>query len=201
MSKHKLWSEEENAILREIWASSRPVKEGFHRLPNRGERAIVLHAQALGISGNRKIDEHARSTILSLVHREMKSGASMSSLDVVAKYSCHVKHAGELLKASRNRAEIHVAEWIRTRTAGPYLAVYAWGNKPDAVRPAAKTSKEYNRRRWIKQRMKEGKLVSNVFAVAMAQILDAEPPKPIKGRYESRVYQQSMSLRDFEEAA
>lgn len=193
---NKLWTEEENAILREIWASSRPVKESFHRLPNRGERAILYHAQALGISGNRKIDQHARSSILSLVHREMKAGAAMSSRDVADRLKCSITHAGELLRASCARKEIHVAEWNRNRVAGPYIAIYAWGNKPAAARPASKTSKEYNRRRT--QRKKQGK--NNVFAVAMAQIMNMEPPKLSKGRYESRVYQQSIKLRDFEEA-
>lgn len=184
----KKWTDEENAIIREIWASSRPVKEGFHRLPNRGERAILYHAQALGISGNRCIEKHARSMVLTLVHRAMKEGASMSSPEIAKRYSCSVKHAGELLAASRERKEIHISEWIRNRVAGPYVAVYAWGNKPDAVRPASKTSKEYNRRRYLNKKLDSGKF--NPFATAISQVTNGEKitMKPSKGSYGSRVH-------------
>ena len=187
MKKHR-WTEQEDAILREIWKSSRPVKEQMHRLPLRTARAVLARAQDLGITGSRKVETFARSTLLALIHRDLKAGECLASPDVAAKYSCSTKHAGELLSVAHDRKEIHVSEWRRTRVAGPYVAVYAWGDKPDAIKPPPKTKQEYNRRRYLTKRAKEGKLVRNVFGVAMAQVAGFELPAVKSSRFESRVY-------------
>lgn len=187
MKKYR-WTEQEDEIIREIWKSSRPVKEQMHRLPLRTERAILTRAQDLGIVGNRKVERFARSTLLSLIHRDLQAGECLASPDISAKYSCSTKHIGELLGVAHDRGEIHIAEWRRTRVAGPYVAVYAWGNKPDAIKPPPKTKQEYNRRRYLTKRAKQGKLVRNVFGVAIAQVAGFELPTVKSSRFQSRVY-------------
>ncbi|SAL10383.1 transcriptional regulator [Caballeronia turbans] len=187
MKNHR-WTEQEDSILRGIWKSSRPVKEQMHLLPRRSERAMLVRAQALGITGGRNVEIHARSALLALIQRDLKAGDCLSSPDVAVRFSCTTTHAGVLLGAAHDRKEIHVVEWRRTRPVGPYVAVYAWGNKPDAIKPQPKTKQEYNRRRYINKRAKQGKLVRNVFGVAMAQVAGFELPAVKQSHFQSRVY-------------
>jgi hypothetical protein len=194
------WTKEEDQIIRDTWASDKLIKSCLPLIPNHTERAIMVRVQALKLGPRPHLNRGNRSTILAIVLREMAAGYIFSSRQIADRFKCTIKHASDLLRDAYNEKKIHIQTWRRTRPGGCYIAVYGIGNHEDAISPGPKSKKEYNRTRYVNKRMKEGKLLGNVFAVAMAQVLNMEPPKLSKGRYESRVYQQSMALRDFEEA-
>jgi hypothetical protein len=195
------WTKEEDQIIRDTWASNNLMKYCLPLIPNRTERAIMVRVQALKLGARPHLNRGPRSNILAIVLREMAQGYVFSSRQIADRFKCTVKHGSTLLRHAYTAKTIHIQSWRRTHPGGPYIAVYGIGNHEDAIIPGPKTKKEYNRTRYVNKRMKEGKMIGNVFGVAMAQVMDAEPPKLSKGRYESRVYQQSMALRDFEEAA
>ena len=60
--------------------------------------------------------------------------------------------------------------------------------KTEAIVERPKRKQEYSRRRYLTKRAKEGKLVRNVFGVAMAQVAGFELPAVKSSRFESRVY-------------
>jgi hypothetical protein len=190
----KKWSEQEDQIIRDTWASNKLMKECLAQLPDRTERAVMVRVQALKLGPRPHMNRRSKSIILAIVLREMERGYVMSSRDVSNRYNCTIKHAADLLAEARAAKKVHIHAWRRTRPGGCYIAVYGFGNVEDAMRPGSKSKQEYNRTRYVNKRMKEGKLIGNVFAVAMAQVMDLELPKPSgranRGRYERRVYVQ-----------
>jgi hypothetical protein len=173
-----------------MWSSERLIKECLDLLPGRSERAVLTRVWALKLGPRPEMNRRAKSVIMKMVLAEMERGYVFSSRDIMIKYGCTLKHASDLLADSKRAKKIHVQDWRRSRPGGCYMAVYGIGDLPDAERPSSKTMQEYNRTRYVNKRMKEGKRIGNVFAVAMAQVMGQETPKPSKGRYQSRVYVQ-----------
>lgn len=190
MAGGDVWSEAEDKIIRDTWASDRLMKECIDQLPGRSERAVLVRVQALKLGPRPEMNRRAKSVILKMVLGEMERGCSLSSRDIADKYKCTLKHASDLLAEARKGKKIYVMEWRRSRPGGCYAAVYGLGCLPDAERPSSKTRQEYNRTRYVNKRIREGKMIGNVFAVAMAQVMGQQAPKPKKGRYQSRVYVQ-----------
>jgi hypothetical protein len=190
MAGGKVWSKAEDKIVRDMWSSERLIKECIDLLPGRSERAILTRVWALKLGPRPEMNRRAKSVILKMVLAEMDRGYTFSSRDISNKYACTLKHASDLIADAKKAGKIHIQDWRRSRPGGCYIAVYGLGNLPDAERPSAKTKQEYNRTRYVNKRIKEGKRIGNVFAVAMAQVMGQETPKPSKGRYQSRIYVQ-----------
>lgn len=191
----KKWTDREDAIVREIWDGEKLVKECLHLLPTRTERAILVRAQALDLGRRTGRAAFARSATYKALKALLQSGAVLSSPDVADRYGCSVNHAGYMLKHAHVMKLVHIASWRRAYPGGPYMPEYAWGGAADAEKPGPKSQYEYNRTRYLNKRLKEGKTIGNVFAVAMAQVMGDELPpirtkKPTQGIYRSRVFVQ-----------
>lgn len=190
MAGGKLWAASEDKIVRDTWASNKLMKECLDLLPGRTEKALFVRIRDLGLGPRPKTKRRAESAILKMVMSEIQRGYVMSTRDIANKYKCSIEHAEHLMKKVREAKQVHVHSWKRSRPGGCWMAVYGFGAGEDAIRPSPKTLKERNRGRRLQQRIKEGR-IGNVFAVAMAQVLDQEPPKLSKGRYTSRIIREA----------
>lgn len=192
MAGGKVWTEAEDEIVRDTWASKKLMKECLAQLPGRTEKAVMVRVRALGLGPRVHMDRSGKSVILRMVLAEMARGSALSSRDISEKFGCTAKHASDLLREAHDSKKIRVQAWQRSRPGGCYMALYAHGDGEDAVRPSPKSEKDRNRTRYVNRRIREGKLHGNVFAVAMAQVMDLELPKAnaraSRGKYESRVY-------------
>ncbi|MDR5776265.1 hypothetical protein QCE81_30950 [Caballeronia sp. LZ002] len=171
------------------------MKECLHLLPNRTERAILVRAQDLGLGRRKNKAAMARSATYKALKARMVAGYKFASPDVARLFGCSVNHAGHLLRYAHHEGLSHIESWRRSFPGGPYMPVFMWGRGEDAIKPDAKARYEYNRTRYVNKRIKEGKCIGNVFAVAMAQVTGQNLPtqkakRPARGRYQSHVYSQ-----------
>jgi hypothetical protein len=197
----KSWTPEEDALLREIWAQPGSLKLSANKFPNRTIHAIRFRGHCeLGLPRRAKLKTSTYSWVQEVIDVEFKKG-----------FVGTVYQMAEITPASHQRirttirngqgTKYYIAGWEKRTNGCDWTPRWALGTEQDIPKPEPKSKAEISKRFRANKKRREGQ--HNPFAILMNQVLNAEPPKvqarPERGRYESRVYQQSMSLRDFEE--
>jgi hypothetical protein len=184
------WTPAEDAILREIWSAPRNIKTGLHRLPGRSYDAAKIRATRLGLGIKTAAQSGTRSWVLRAVMKLLSNGAVITTKEIAAITGIDRGSVQDTL-AKWHGIEFRVGAWERVDRN--HLAMkWALGAGEDAPKPSPKTKEECWKAYRERQRISKG--IFNPFAAAAGLV---SAPEAGQGR----VYQQSMNLRDFEEAA
>lgn len=187
---YREWKPEEDAILREIWFAPRNIKTGLHRLPDRSYDAAKTRAMRLGLGLKVAAQSGTRSWVMRAVAKLLSNGVEMTTKEIAAITGIDRKSVQDALAQWRG-VEFHVSGWERSDRNHTSMK-WSIGVGEDAPKPMPKTIEECRRNYRERQRIAKG--IFNPFAAAAGLVL-----APDNGG--GRVYQQSMNLRDFEEAA
>lgn len=188
------WTEDQDALLREKWATGENLKRYLPQFGNRAYSSVITHA-----------------------HRDLKLGPRLKSARGVPAYAWDLivaelkkapgtypdlqRRAG--LKSSISRrllveanpgphGKVHIVDWQKRSNGGPAVAVFALGPGKNAPKPAPFTNTE----KWQKK-VSRKQVAADPFAVAAGLVAAPVIASIPKGR----VYQQSMSIKDDEEMA
>lgn len=163
------WTEEERALLRQIYRSKESIKVGVHRLlPNRGYISAKGEAQTLGLAGTKK---RTGRTGLSWVERAVENLLEQSDLltnrEIVQKTGASISSIDRALRRMHGK-KAHIGGWTRPFGNGDYAARWAIGGGADAPRPPRKTVRDACRTYRIKQQIRAGHI--DPFATLIQQV-------------------------------
>lgn len=169
---YKIWTVEEERLVREVHASDRYVKEMMHLFPGRTVKSINDRMAKMGLGPRAPIDRN-RSPLWAVMEQIFKRGAHMTTRQVAEMVGCTPKHALELIKAHRNPENrvIHILRWRRARDGDSvcvWVPVWAYGDGPDAVKPKPPTHAEHVRLQYARKKARAGKLSFDPFALLKA---------------------------------
>jgi len=186
----KSWTEEQEAALRKYWFEHCSLKSYLHLFGDRTYMAVVAHAKRsmkLGVRPNsvRGMPPYAWDCIKD----ELARGGPGTAPELVKRTGLTTAPVCKRLSEANAgpAGEIHIYAWLRRRTGGEPVAVYAIGPGENAVKPEPLTISEKNRLARSRKRVK-----ANPFLVAIHQVT-GDPVKNQhiqRGRYTSRVIQQ-----------
>jgi hypothetical protein len=164
-----VWTEEERAILRQIYRSKESIKVGMSKLlPHRGYIAAKGEASRLGLCGTKK---RRGRTGYSWVERAVEQSLERHELltveDLVAKTGASVSSIGRALQRLHGK-KAHIGGWARPNGIGDYAARWEAGGGPDAPRPPRKTAREACRDFRKKQQIRAGRV--DPFATLIQQV-------------------------------
>ena len=128
------WTNHENAILREIWALSTPVKESMHRLPRHTSvRAVLQHAHEIGLPP-RKRGKSEYSAAYGVLKQALERGPN-HALALADLTGVSYRRVHEFCRVMHAEGKIHITNWRKVERNGPPVPIYAWGEGEDAERP------------------------------------------------------------------
>jgi hypothetical protein len=136
----KRWSDEENAVLREVWKTAGPLENSLDRFPGRTMHSIYKQAAKLDLA-SRPRPEPATLNRIAAVLGDNKPRTAVQIADEI--------------KTPEHRVRVHLATLIERKQVfvlsyeGPYQsAIFMIGNGENAELPAAVAHK--------KERLKDG---------------------------------------------
>ena len=160
------WTTGEIRILREIWASERPLKTNMHLLPRHGLRAIIAkgHYEGLPARHNVKAEYSAAYAVLKLALEAFPDHARGLAERTRVSY----RRVGDFLREMHADGRIHVTGWRKTARNGPPFPIYAWGEGDDVRKPQPAA---------LRNRLRHGDLThasANPFGQLVAYARDAQ---------------------------
>ncbi|MBR8343058.1 hypothetical protein KDX40_04810 [Burkholderia ambifaria] len=129
------WTTCELKILREIWASERPLKTNLHRLPRHTLRAIIFRGQQEGLPPRYSVK--AEYSPAFAVLKRMLEKAPDGALGLSEKTGVSYRRAHEFCRAMHKEGRIHITGWRKKDRNGPAAPIWAWGEGDDVRRPQA----------------------------------------------------------------
>lgn len=140
----KPWTEAEDAILRNNWATEFPI--GMWTIPGRSAHAIRNRARHLNLGGKAinyatmypQVDERGQD-ILDL----LKTAGPLPSTEI--RKRLNISESQHRRAHTRIRSELYIFDWEMGDKGGEW-PIWAIGDAPDAKRPPKGDSTEYNRR-------------------------------------------------------
>lgn len=136
------WSEEEKAILRDIWKSPIPANLQAHRLPLRNIDNINRMAVRLKLGAKRR----DYSPMLQVIRELMRDGEPRTTKEIAARVNGSVCQVRILLDAEVTGKRFHVMRWSQGGRNGQWQKVYRFGKGRNAECPAPMTQSERNRK-------------------------------------------------------
>jgi hypothetical protein len=166
-----LWTAEEDAILRQIWATKGSLKSRLHLLPGRSWRAALVRAATIGLKGR---DPKHRADCYSWVEQEidriLSNGGALTVRQIADRTTASYVAVQQALRRQRSK-KYHVEGWTRTRVTGTgsWWPKWAIGADEDVPKPKSKPHAQVAREWRAKKKIKEGEF--NPFAIAMNQVI------------------------------
>ncbi len=171
------WSPEEDAILRDIWASNGSLKSHLHRLPGRTWRGALVRASAIGLKArNAKQRADCYSWVEEEIDRVLADGIARTVKDIASETVASAVRIQQVLRA-RHSAKYRIAAWVRTRPTGSWWPKWVIGTDADTPKPAVKNPNETARAWRARKRIREGRI--NPFALLTG---DVSVVQTVKGR-------------------
>ncbi|TDV04666.1 hypothetical protein [Paraburkholderia caballeronis] len=127
------WTTGELRILREIWASSEPLKTNVHRLPRHTLRSILFKGRREGLPPRYTV-KSAYSPAFGVLKQELQR-ASNHVHGLAANTGVSYRRAHEFARVMHADGKIHITGWRKTERNGPAAPIYAWGEGDDVPRP------------------------------------------------------------------
>ncbi|KVL59277.1 hypothetical protein WT01_15730 [Burkholderia cepacia] len=161
------WTPEDDAIVREIWASDQTVKALAHRLPHRTLNAIRQRMGDLKLPRRGGVARSHFRWLEELIVAELAKGRPLTAQQLAERTGGSITRVRELLEMGHGE-KFHVDGWCRTATKGCPMKRWALGDDDDAPRPRRRTKDETNAKyRAVKAARRDA---DNPFHVAMAQV-------------------------------
>jgi hypothetical protein len=192
------WTPEQDESLRQIWPTNKRIKANMDLFGEHTYGAIMTRAYELEL-GKRPNCPRGQSPIAwKLVEYQLKRNplnryraAERANLDPATTH--------KVLTLAHAERRVHIFDWERRTKTSALIPVYKLGDGVDKPKPPKLSNVEKTRRareRDKRRRIFAGESVQgfNPFVTAIGQ---ARAPDGGSGR----VFQQSMSLRDFDEEA
>lgn len=180
----KIWTKEEDAIVRKIWHKPGSLKAQLRLFDDRTYEALLHRGRTLKL-GPRQNPSRATGWGWDVIKAELEKGPGTAP-DILRRTGlarCTVSRLFGLAEIGPE-GEIHISDYEKRSTGGKPIAVYSIGPGENAAIPAPYTDSE--KYHMIKARQ-ESK--SNPFSIVLGQVLNApEPKRTVRGRYESHVY-------------
>jgi hypothetical protein len=197
--KGQFWTDEEIKLLKKIWLGKHNLKRSLSLFPGRSYSSLTLKAHKL-LLGPRPFPDRSNGGcyVWAMVERELKNGDG-SVVDIAKRIGVTPSGVGSYLRPSLTGDSFHISGWYRRPQGGECIPIYSYGKGEDAPKLPSLTKEEIAKRRRDarkKELFSAGARPRFVNPFAAAAGLVAIPSVGT-----GRVYQQSMSLRDFEEAA
>lgn len=147
------WTDEQDQLVREIWAGDRPIRESVGLFPvPRSTSSIVERAKGLGL-GRRSPAVHR---VAEPTDRSIKAALQvrpMDSVELAAKVDMSRRAVMARLKYMHENKEVHIARWERFAKAGYAAKVWALGPGRDAAKPTPMSNTEKARLRMRRLRL------------------------------------------------
>ena len=157
MSKSKswvLWTPEEDAALREVWASRETLKQNAHRFGAHSMAAIRERCRALKL-GRRPVPVRSQYSAIWEAARNYLANVGPADLfELSEALDLPYESLSTALKAAWKREPLHVHGYIKRKKNGPPGRVWALGKGRNAPRPKAIDQREFNQRDTVRQRIK-----------------------------------------------
>ncbi|MBF6987210.1 hypothetical protein [Cupriavidus sp. IK-TO18] len=140
----KVWTPEEDALLREHWADKEPTKRLAARFPGRTAAAILKHGYvALGL-GPRECGRESFSPVWEGVKQLLSGGKMMTSRELAEALKV-TPHAVQECMRDRHGTEVHVGGYAKVAAHSTRVNRWKLGPGLDAPLPHRKTKNEVNR--------------------------------------------------------
>lgn len=151
MNEKAHWPEEEKTLLRQYWATDKPIREWMHLLPGRSEDAIIGRARRLKL-GKREVNRKpTRTESWQCIEQLLSDGKFRSTPEIAERTGFNVSVVRKQLQ-ERIRVQVYVAEW--RWEVNKWVALFALGvNQYNARRPKPKPKAE-NQRKYYERRKK-----------------------------------------------
>ncbi|UEP31595.1 hypothetical protein [Burkholderia sp. B21-007] len=127
------WTTGELKILREIWASERPLKTNIGRLSRHTLSAILFRAHREGLP--RRLSVKAEYSPAFAVIKQALLKAPDNALGLSEKAGVSYRRAHEFCRLMHEAGQIHITGWRKNYRNGPPSPIWAWGEGDDVKRP------------------------------------------------------------------
>lgn len=175
---HNTFTNHEVELLRSHWPTRMPMAELLALLPRHTEHSITGYAnKTLGLKRPPAPKAKPAWELL----RVMLEQQPMSQVEIAAAMGFSRNRACEILRT--NRESVYIVDWRWPASLGRAEALWALGNAPDAPEPMGA------------QRARRGAVRRANPFLAAAGLVQAPVGRP------GRIYKQSMSINDQEQAA
>ncbi|WP_321896014.1 hypothetical protein [Paraburkholderia heleia] len=163
----RTWSEEEYAILRQIYASDESVKRGVARLlPSRTYNQAKQEAAKIGLANLGVQRVYGYSSIFYRIERVLADGRKASVKQLAAELGVSISAVGRALNKQRG-SRARVGDYGRLSNGG-LEDLWVLGAGPDAPRPPRKTSSEACRGKRARAKVRAGRF--DPFATLRQQV-------------------------------
>ncbi|PFH29116.1 SANT/Myb-like DNA-binding domain-containing protein [Burkholderia sp. JKS000303] len=161
------WTPEEDAIVREIWASDQTTKALAHRLPNRSVNAIRQRMTDLKLSRRGGAARSHFRWLEGLIVAELGKGRPLTPHQLAELTGGSLARVRELLRMGHG-VKFFIAGWSRVSDRGCLLPKWALGAEDDEAKPPRMTKRAANAKYQAALRARRDG--DNPFHVAMAQV-------------------------------
>ena len=127
------WTTGELKILREIWASERPLKTNLDRLPRHTLSAIIFRGHREGLPARRSVK--AEYSPAFAVIKQALEKAPDTALGLSQKAGVSYRRAHEFCRLMHQDEQIHITGWRQKDRNGPPAPIWAWGEGDDVRKP------------------------------------------------------------------
>jgi hypothetical protein len=152
------WSDEEDAVVREIWPTEGSIKSLMRMLPNRSWRSIVCRGADLGLGPR---DPELRVSTYSWVEEEVSrvlgEFANLTAQKIASRSPASLKRINQILAEGRG-SKYYISGWWQPRVTngGALAARWSLGAEKDVPKPERKSHAEHSRNYRARQRAAHG---------------------------------------------
>lgn len=141
-ARYVRWSDEDKAILREIWKSTESIQSQVHRLPGRTAEHLRQKAKDLGLERKPRSAPGWKR-----IRDTLAGGRIMTIQDLAEAVHLSTQQVRELLDAAVERGDAHIFDWVRVSRNGHAQKRFKLGSGKNAKAPAHFTHAE-RQERW-----------------------------------------------------
>ncbi|QGZ56735.1 hypothetical protein [Paraburkholderia acidiphila] len=150
------WTEEEHAVLRQIYASDESVKRGVARLlPSRTYNQAKQESAKIGLANQGVQRTYGYSSIFYRIERALADGRAASVKQLAGELGVSISAVGRALNKQRG-TRARVGDYGRLSNGG-LEDLWMLGAGPDAPRPPRKTSSEACRTKRARAKVRAGR--------------------------------------------
>lgn len=156
LSVQRAWSDDEHAILRQIYASDESVKHGCARLlKSRTYNQAKQEAAKIGLANQGVHRVYGYSSIFYRIERALAEDRAASVKELAAELGVSIAATGRALNKQRG-ARARVGDYGRISNGG-LEDLWVLGSGPDAPRPPRKTSTAACRTKRARAKVRAGR--------------------------------------------
>ncbi|VXB24302.1 conserved hypothetical protein [Burkholderia sp. 8Y] len=185
----KVWTPEEDALLREVWAQPGTLKASIGKFPGRTINAIRFRGSVdLALPRRGSLRATTYSWCEEVIDDALRNGFAGTADQIAEVTSASPNRVRAILREGEEK-KYHVSDWAKRSNGCDWSPIWVWGGGERAPKPERQTSAVLSKRFRTRKKLKEGQY--NPFDVLARQVVNGEKQAlAIRGRYQKRIYVQ-----------